>query len=111
MFNQWNEELKIFFFKIIIPALVAVSVKLAIEGQRTKMNTFNVLSSFVIGVGVAYLSGDLVLAAARSEAVSPIVAIIALAAEKIASFILFKFRIDKAMLSVLEYLSGLIKKG
>ena len=110
MFNLLNDEIKTFLFKIIIPALVAVSVKIAIASQKAKISLFNVLGSFVIGVGVAYLSGHFVLSTVSPDMVSLVVAIIALSGEKIAYFLMYTFTIDQMALSILEYLSGLIRK-
>lgn len=110
MLDKIDEEIKTFLLKIILPALVAVSIKLAIMSQRTKMSAFNVAGSFVIGVGIAYLSGGIVLGSVKPEYVPLVIGIITLAGEKFAQWFLFSLKVDQLFLSFLEYIVGLIKK-
>lgn len=110
MFDKLDEELRTFLLKIIIPALVAVSIKLAIMSQRVKISVFNILGSFIIGVGTAYLSGDIILHTVDTDYVPLVISIIALTGEKISYWILYSFKIDKIAISALEYIIGLIRK-
>ncbi len=110
MFDKIDEELRTFLLKIIIPALVAVSIKLAIMSQRVKISLFNILGSFVIGIGTAYLSGDIILHTVKSDYVPLVISVIALTGEKIAYWLLYSFKVDKLAVSALEYVIGMIKK-
>jgi len=110
MLDKLDEEFKNFLLKIIIPALVAVSIKLAIMSQRTKISTFNIIGSFVIGVGVAYLSGGIILETVASNYVPLVIGILTLVGEKFAYWLLFTLKIDKMAVSFLEYIIGLLKK-
>jgi len=110
MFEKIDAETKTFFFKIIIPALVAVSIKLAIASQTTKMSAFNVIGSFVIGVGIAYLCGDLVLSTVDHNYVPLVIGIMTLVGEKLSYFILYKLKVDELAVSFFEYVISIIKK-
>lgn len=110
MLDKVDDELKTFVLKIILPALVAVSIKLAIMSQRTKMSVFNIIGSFVIGVGIAYLTGGLILNSISPNYVPLVIGVVTLVGEKIAYWILFTLKVDKLAISFLEYLLGLIKK-
>lgn len=56
-----DEEVKSFLVKIIVPAFVAISVKLALQSKRQKVSWMNAFTSIVIGIGTAYLSAQWVL--------------------------------------------------
>jgi len=110
MLDRLDEEFKNFLLKIIIPALVAVSIKLAIMSQRTKISTFNIIGSFVIGVGVAYLSGGIILETVAANYVPLVIGVLTLVGEKFAYWLLFTLKVDKMAVSFLEYVIGLLKK-
>ncbi len=110
MLDKLDDELRTFLLKIIGPALVAVSIKLAIMSQRTKITRVNVVCSFIIGVGSAYLSGDIVLKTLPIDYVPLVISVIALTGEKVSSWLLFNFKVDKIMVDFMQYLIGIIKK-
>jgi hypothetical protein len=110
MLDRIPDDVKTFLLKIILPALVAVSIKLAIQSQRTKMSVFNIMGSFVVGVGIAYLTGGLILSSVSAEYVPLIIGVVTLTGEKIAYWILYSLKVDKFALSLMEYLIGLMKK-
>lgn len=86
------QEAKELLLKIIIPAIVALSVKLAIESKRKKITVLSAFVSFVIAIGMAYLCSGWVLSNFE-DTVIPIAAI-TLLGEKIAMYIMYKFNID-----------------
>lgn len=55
------QEIKDFLIKIILPSVVAISIKLAMETRKGKMSVFNAITSVIIGVGSAYLSSSWVM--------------------------------------------------
>jgi len=110
MLDKIDEELKTFLLKIILPALVAVSIKLAIQSQRTKMSVFNIITSFIIGVGVAYLTGGVILVAVKPDYVPLVIGVVALVGEKLSYWLLFTLSIDKLAISAMEYIIGVMKK-
>lgn len=90
-----NEAL-IFFVKIILPAMLGVGVKLAVEMKKdkTKVSFFNVVLSMFIGVSGAWLSSGLISKMLGNEMQSIAIAFIAIISDKIAEFIIYKLQID-----------------
>lgn len=86
-----DEEIKSFLVKIIVPAFVAISVKLALQSKRQKVSLMNVFTSIVIGIGSAYLSSDWVLATFDSDVVPIVIATVTITAEKIGYWLLDRF--------------------
>ena len=92
-----NEELKAFVIKIIIPALVAVSMKIAIMNKKTKVTIFQVVTSFVTGIGSAYLFSDLIMDSFSNKYIPLIVAVVTISGEKIGYWIIYKLNVEELM--------------
>ncbi len=105
-----DDEFRTLIIKILVPATIAVSMKLAIEGREKAITKTNVITSFIMGVGTAYLAGGLILKSFSPEIASIVIGIIAMGSESIGKFLIRKFKIDSMMISFLEYLLGQIKK-
>jgi hypothetical protein len=88
------QDFKTWCLKILLPALVAISIKLAIQSKSMRMTWFSAISSFVVGVGFAYLFSDIVLSKVAKEYTSAIIAVIAISGERIGYWIIYKFNIE-----------------
>lgn len=99
-----NSELAQFFFKIILPAVIGVSVKLAIQMkmEKTKITAINVFLSLLIGVGSAYLVSDLIKHYFEDKEVVAVVAITAILSEKLGQFIIYKVNIDLFITALID---------
>ena len=99
-----QSEIYIFFTKIIIPACVAVGVKLAIEMKTNKMKAsfFNASLSIIIGVGGAYLCSGIIQKECSPEKVPAVVALVAILSEKIGQWILYKMNIDNFLTALAD---------
>jgi hypothetical protein len=83
--------------KILVPSLIAISVKLAIQIKNGSTSALNACLSIIIGVGCAYLSGELIISR-FSESVAPIViGVVTITGEKIAFWLMYKFNVDGFM--------------
>lgn len=92
------EQLTTFFFKIFIPAFIAISIKIATQVKREKMKFTRVVLSFIVGIGCAYFIFPFV----EGKWTPLIVGVVAMSGEKIAEFIIYKWDIDtilKALIS------------
>ena len=87
------EELSTFFFKIFIPAFIAISIKIATQIKKEKMNFSRVLISFIVGIGCAYFIFPFV----EGKWTPLIVGVVAMSGEKIAEFIIYKWDIDTVL--------------
>jgi len=99
-----QSELYIFFTKIIIPAFVAVGVKVAIEMKTNKVKTsiFNVILSIIIGVGGAYLTSGIIQKECSIETVPAVVALVAIMSEKIGQWIIYKLNLDNFLTALAD---------
>lgn len=103
------DEIKNWAVKIGLPAFVAISIKLAIQSKTMKMSWFIVVTSFVTGVGAAYLFSDLVMSEVSPEYTSAVIAVIAISGEKIGYWLIYRFNIESFVASFLEYLLSKVK--
>ena len=92
------EQLSTFFFKIFIPAFIAISVKVATQIKQENMNFSRILISFVAGIGCAYFVFPFV----EGKWTPLIVGVVAMSGEKIAEFIIYKWDVDKVIRSLLS---------
>ena len=92
------EELSTFFFKIFIPAFIAISVKVATQVKQEKMSFSRILISFVAGIGCAYFVFPFV----EGKWTPLIVGVVAMSGEKIAEFIIYKWDVDKVIKNLLS---------
>ena len=92
--DKLSEELQHLILKIIVPALVAVSIKLAVESKQGKISIFNALSSIVIGVGCAWISSGWVTETFTDSTMPIVIGVITIAGEKIAFWLIYKFNFD-----------------
>lgn len=89
-YAEITKSLTEFFFKIFIPAFVAISIKIATQFKKEKMNFTRVLISFIVGIGCAYFIFPFV----EGRWTPLIVGVVAMSGERIAEFIIYKWDID-----------------
>ena len=92
------EELSTFFFKIFIPAFIAISIKIATQIKKEKMNFSRVLISFIVGIGCAYFIFPFV----EGKWTPLIVGVVAMSGEKIAEFIIYKWDVDNVLRTLIS---------
>ena len=102
MLERFDEEARAFIFKIIIPALVAVSVKIAVMGKQGKITFFQVISSFVTGIGSAYLAGPIVQTYTSPNSMPLVIAAIAISGEKIGYYFIYKFKVEDFIIGIID---------
>lgn len=95
-------EMKAFCLKILMPALVAVSIKIAIQSKNKSITILQVLISFVTGIGSAYLFSGIILDNFSDAWVPVYIAIVAISGEKIGVWLTYKFNVE-------GFLEGLLK--
>lgn len=88
------EELYNFFFKICIPASIAISIKLATQVKKEKMTFTKVVLSFVVGIGCAYFVYPFVENQTESKYIPLLVGVVSISGEKIAEYIIYKWNVD-----------------
>ncbi len=96
------EDLKSWAIKSLLPALVAISIKLAIQSKSMKMNWFTVITSFVTGIGSAYLFSDMVFATVADKYTTAAIACIAISGEKIGYWLVYKLNVESILEGILD---------
>ncbi len=103
MLEKLDEEARAFIFKVIVPALVAVSIKLAVMIKTEKNVTwFQAVSSFVTGIGSAYLASPLVITYTSQNSMPLVIAAVAISGEKIGHFFIYKFHVEEVLKAVFD---------
>lgn len=97
-----NTDLYQFLTKVLIPAFVGISLKLAVQMKRTKLSFLNVSLSFITGICVAWLLSNPVKLYVPQDYQAVSIAIIAISGEKIGDFLVYKFRIDDFLGAIVE---------
>lgn len=99
-----------FFYKILIPSIIAISIKLAIEMKEEKVSLLRVVMSFVIGIGGAYFVFAFTEDNVQQKYVPLIVGAVSISSEKIAKFLIYKLNIDLLLKSIIEALKDALIK-
>lgn len=96
------DDFKTWAIKILIPSLVAISIKLAIQSKRKSLSLFNVVTSMIIGIGSAYLSSDAIIATVSFHYVPIAIAMVTISGEKIGLYLIYKINVESFIEMVLE---------
>jgi len=99
-----SNELLAFFTKIIVPAIIGVGIKIAVEMQREnkKISYINVLLSIIIAVGIVYAFSAVVYKHIEEIYVPGVLSLIAMLSKDIAGFIIYKFNVDIFLTSLVN---------
>jgi len=97
-----ENEFKNLIIKVLIPAFVAVSVKIAIDSRKRAVSLLNVVASFVIGIGSAYIFSSAILSNFSSDYVPLMIALVAISGDKIGSWLIYKLNIDSLIKAVID---------
>jgi hypothetical protein len=105
-----NTDFYQFITKILIPAFVGISLKLAVQMKKTKLSFLNVSLSFITGICVAWMFSNPVKMYVPQDYQSICIAIIAISGEKIGDFLVYKFRVDDFLAAILDAFKQVIIK-
>lgn len=100
--EELGSELKNLFVKVLIPALIAVSIKIAIDSRKKTISIFNVIGSIITGVGMAYLFSGIILSTFSEDLIPLMIALVAISGEKIGNWLIYKFNIDTFIEALIE---------
>jgi len=106
MLESLSQEVKTWVLKPLIWAMVAISIKLAVQSRKNKITFGIAISSFITGIGSAYLFSDYVSGAFSHEMQPLIIGVIAISGEKIGEYVLYKISFN----SLVDLLIKIFKK-
>jgi hypothetical protein len=98
-----EQDLKTWLVKILLPSLVAISIKLAVQAKKG-ISWFNVITSFITGVGSAYLFSGLVVSSVADQYLPIAIGIIAISGEKIGLWLVYKLNVESLIVGIVEKL-------
>ena len=108
-----HPEIIDYIAKVILPALAAISIKIALEMKYKKISLMSAFLSLVIGVLTASLTGSFILKEFPDHA-TIIISLVAISSEKITHWFIFKVNInitlDRLWEAFTEVLIKMIKK-
>lgn len=99
---ETKNEIYNFIFKALIPALVAVSLGLAVKAKTQRLTMKRVFISYITGVGVSYFAYPLIGYQYFGDFYGAVIGVIALTSEKIMEFLLFRFNVDLFLGSLID---------
>lgn len=99
-----NEFYK-FLVKILAPATIAISIKIATQIKNEKMTFSRVIISFFVGIGCAYFVYPFI---DDGRWTPLIVGVVAMSGEKITEYLIYKWDVDNAISMILKGLVNLI---
>lgn len=108
--NKLPIDISEFFTKILLPAFVGISLKIAVQMKKTRLSILNVVLSFICGISVAYMFSDLIHLHVPSYYQSICIAIVAISGEKIGDFFVNKFRVDDFLGAIMNAVRDMVIK-
>jgi hypothetical protein len=102
LFENVSQEVKTWFLKIILPALVGVAIKVAVQSKQEKITLVSVIWSFVAGVGSAYVFGDYVMTTFSHQWQPLIIAVVAISGEKIGTYLVYDINVKDLLKFILR---------
>lgn len=105
-----TDEMFILLSKFLPTALLAVSISTALKMKKEKVTIMNVLTSFIIGVGVAWFFSSFIYDIKDHRWHSPLIAVVAISGEKIAEYFIYKWDIESFMKQVTNAVQEMIIK-
>lgn len=90
----WSQTWQV-LAKTIFPALVAVSVGIAVKMQKIKVTILSALGSYIIGCGFAFIFGFYIHEHFTQGTGTLLIGALAITGEKIGHWLIFKFEFDE----------------
>lgn len=93
--QQIPEEIWNWLLKILLPALIGLSISIAIKMKNKRMKFIHIFLSLIIGIGTAYLTGGYIIHNFNPDSAPMIIAVVTILGEKIGYWLVFKFKVDE----------------
>lgn len=104
-FKHIPQEWVNFFLKIIIPALVGVGIKIAIQMKKEKVSFISVCLSIIVGIGFSFLFGFFIIHNFNEKYVPALAGLIGIMGEKIGIWLIYKWKIDTFLQNMVDLLT------
>lgn len=105
-----SNEFYQFITKIVIPASIGISLKVAIQMRKERISFLSVALSFIIGISSAKIFEPIISDNIPTNYHSMSIAIIAISSEKIGEWFVYKMKIDEFLGAILNAIKEVIIK-
>lgn len=95
--------------KTVLPALIAVSVGIAVKMQKKRITVLNAIGSYVIGVGFAFICGFWIHENFSQGTATLLIGAVAITSEKIGHWIMFKLEVDGLLGDAMDWVRKKLK--
>lgn len=103
--DVWN-----FLIKTLPFALAALAISISIQIKNKKANLISVVTSIIIGVSCAYLTGSFINKHFSADFAPILIGIITISGEKVGYWLLYKFKFDNIGDAIVENIKLWFKK-
>lgn len=103
------DEFYKFLIKILVPAIIAISIKIATQIKREKMSLGRIFLSFIVGIGCAYFVYPFIDENVENKYIPLLVGVVAMSGEKITEYLIYKWDIDLFLSSLMNVLFDSLK--
>jgi hypothetical protein len=90
--------------KFLIPAMLGVSINLAIQARKKVMSKSSIITAFIFGISVAWLLSPVINSVCSEDYQGLCIGIVALSGDKIALWAYQKANIDRVVELFIEWL-------
>ena len=97
-----SEETIALIFKVLPPALIAVTVSIAFKMKKERITIFNAFLSIIIGVGMAWLISPFILDIKSEKWHVPLIALVAISGDKIAEYFVYKLEVELILKAIFD---------
>ena len=95
--------------KTIFPALVAVSIGIAVKMQKMRVTILSALGSYIIGCGFAFIFGFYLHERFTQGVATVLIGALAITGEKIGHWLIFKMEFDEIGDSIVTWFKNKFK--
>lgn len=102
--KQIPDEVWNFLIKILPFSLAALAISISIQIKNKKANLISVITSVVIGVSCAYLTGGFINKHFSADFAPILIGIITISGEKVGYWLLYKFKFDAIGQAIINWI-------
>lgn len=103
-------EIWSFIVKALPVSLAALAISISVQIKNKTATVINVILSIVSGIACSYLTAPFVFDSFGKGAAPIILGVVTITGEKVAYWLIYEFKVDKLMESVLKWAVKKIKK-
>lgn len=108
MYKNIDEQVIEFLIKILPPAMVGLAIKIAVTMEREKLTFFNVVLSFITGIGFVFLLKYPIQTYSPQDFHPALFGITAMCGEYIGKLLISMFKVDIRLKIIIEHIEDFL---